>query len=111
LNFGRGKRFSSSPTPTQPPIQWVLVFFPGGGGLEKWLECEVNHKLHLVLRLRMTGAIPLLPLYAFMAWRENFTFLLHKRYKAASFQYILIAIKAFFYFLHGRIDSHMFEPF
>jgi len=27
---------------------------------------------HLVLRLRMSGAIPLLPLYALMAWTGNF---------------------------------------
>jgi hypothetical protein len=30
--------------------------------------------LYLVLRLRMSGAVPLLPLYAFMAWR-GITFL------------------------------------
>lgn len=30
--------------------------------------CEVTTRLHLVLTLRMCGAILLLPLYAFMAW-------------------------------------------
>ena len=32
--------------------------------------------LHLVVRLRMSGAIPLLPTYTFMTWiRENLSFI------------------------------------
>jgi hypothetical protein len=29
---------------------------------------ELNHYLHIVKRLRMSGAMTLLPLHAFMAW-------------------------------------------
>jgi hypothetical protein len=45
--------------PIQPPIQLVLV--------EKRPGREINHYLHLLPRLRMGGAIPVRPLYAFMA--------------------------------------------
>jgi hypothetical protein len=51
--------------PTQPPIQWV----PGAllpGAKRPWREAD--HSLHLVPRSRMYGAIPPLPLYAFMVW-------------------------------------------
>ena len=52
--------------PTQPPIQWVQEFLPGA-----W-----SWSLHLVLRLRMSGAIPLHPLYAFVAGiGKGFSFL------------------------------------
>jgi hypothetical protein len=30
--------------------------------------CKCFHNLHVMWRLRMSGAVPLLPLYAFMAW-------------------------------------------
>jgi hypothetical protein len=52
--------------PTQPPIKCVSGFFPGikrPGG-------EVYH-LHLTPRLRMSRAIPLLPLCVFMAWKAT----------------------------------------
>jgi hypothetical protein len=43
---------------TQPPTHWTLiVLFPG----LKQLECEASTYLYLVLKLRMYGAIPLLP--------------------------------------------------
>jgi len=32
------------------------------------LDVIITNRLHLVLRLRMSGAIPLLSLYAFIAW-------------------------------------------
>jgi hypothetical protein len=32
---------------------------------------KLTTHLNLVLRLRMVGAIPLLPLYAFMSWTET----------------------------------------
>jgi hypothetical protein len=35
----------------------------------KWAGCKLTSHLILVQRLRMSGAIPLLPLYAFMLWR------------------------------------------
>jgi hypothetical protein len=40
-------------------------FFPGG---EAAVGVMLTSHLQLVPRLRMNGAIPLLPLYAFMAW-------------------------------------------
>jgi hypothetical protein len=44
----------------------VQGFFPGGiNGSGVKLTTQVR----LVARLRMIGAIPLLPLYAFIAWR------------------------------------------
>ena len=47
--------FSPALGSTQPPTQWVSAYFPGA-------------KRPSVLRLRMSGIIPLLPLYVFMAW-------------------------------------------
>ena len=44
------------------PIQWVPGFFP------ERPRSEVNTQLHLVLRLKMSGATLLPPLYPFMAW-------------------------------------------
>ena len=34
----------------------------------QWLGCEDDHTPHLVSRLRISGAIALLPLYTFMLW-------------------------------------------
>jgi hypothetical protein len=48
---------------TQPAIQWVLGFLPGD-------KVAMAH-LRLVLRLRMSSAIHLFSLYAFMAWTET----------------------------------------
>lgn len=43
---------------THPPIQWAL----GAVSLERQQpECEVTMHVHLVLRLRMSGAMPPLP--------------------------------------------------
>jgi hypothetical protein len=52
--------------PTQLPIQLVPEFFPG----VKLPELEVDH-LHLLPSFRMSGAVPLLPLYTLMAWKET----------------------------------------
>jgi hypothetical protein len=61
-----GKGFHSSQHsrpvlgPTQPPIQWVMgVKRPGR---------KVDQHLHITPRLRMSGATPPLPLYAFTVW-------------------------------------------
>jgi hypothetical protein len=58
--------------PIQPPVQCVPGFTPGG-----WSGPSVmyttDHKL--APSLRMSGTIPLLPPYAFMAWTERFFFL------------------------------------
>jgi hypothetical protein len=51
--------------PTQFAIQWVLG--PFRLAKSRWAVSLTPH-LCLVLRLRMSGAIPLLPLYAFMAY-------------------------------------------
>jgi hypothetical protein len=69
-----GERFShtSRPVlgPTQPPAQWVPGLFWG----LKWLGRGADLPPFLVLRSRMSIAIPLLPLWAFGAcYRTNFT--------------------------------------
>jgi hypothetical protein len=71
LNHGRGKWFFSSPN--HPDWLWSLPSF-----LFNWYQCfflEVKHRdmmlithLYLMMRLRMTGVLPLLPPHAFMAW-------------------------------------------
>ena len=57
--------------PTQSPVQLVL------GSLSlcvKWMGCEADNHFHLVPRLRMSYAIPLHTLYAFIVCTErNFT--------------------------------------
>ena len=57
--------------PTEPPIQWVLSFFPGAKTAGTWslkptlIKCRVWRK---------SGVMPLLPLWVFMACSEvNFT--------------------------------------
>jgi len=47
--------------PTQPPIHWVL-----GGPYSRGMKLTTY--LHLVLRLRMCGAVHQFPQYVFMAW-------------------------------------------
>ena len=47
------------------PIQWVLGFLPGG---VKWPKHKAKHSLPLSARLRISGAIPLFLLYAFIVW-------------------------------------------
>ena len=42
----------------QPPFNWYQGSFPGGQSISDF---------HLMMRLRINGAVPLLPLYAFMA--------------------------------------------
>jgi hypothetical protein len=44
--------------------QWVPEFFAGS----KATGASLNTHFQLVLRLRMSGDIPLLPLHAFMTW-------------------------------------------
>jgi hypothetical protein len=63
LMSGRGKQYHSSSEHTG----WVLGV--------KWLGCEVDAThLQLLLRLRVSGAIPLLPLYLDGVHRDSFTF-------------------------------------
>jgi len=59
--------------PTQFPIQWVPWIFP-------WSNVaghDVDHSLHIVPRLRMSGAILPLPQYVFMAWAGTTALLFH----------------------------------
>jgi hypothetical protein len=51
------------------PVESLIQLVPGvlSPGV-KWLGCEVNTYLHMFPRLRMSGAISLLPLYDFMSW-------------------------------------------
>jgi hypothetical protein len=63
-------RFSWNPKITSnyqirnAPFSGFRGSFPG----LNWPNSEVDHHLYLVTRLGMSGSIPLLPLYAFMAW-------------------------------------------
>ena len=50
--------------PPQPPTHWIPRSFPG----LTWPLLKVGHSLHLGSGLRMSGAISLRPLYAFMVW-------------------------------------------
>jgi hypothetical protein len=65
-----GKVFLFTPTtrlalgPTKTPIQWALVTLSPG---VNWLGHQAHTHLHLVLRLRMHGAI-LTPPYIFKVW-------------------------------------------
>jgi len=61
--------------PTQRPFLWVLGFVSGVSGL----GVELATELRLVPRLRMSGASPLLPLFAYMAWTGKFYLLIPKR--------------------------------
>ena len=46
------------------------------GGIKR-LGRVVDHLLHLLPRLRMDGAVPLFPLYAFMVWIGTSLFTLY----------------------------------
>jgi hypothetical protein len=74
--------------PTQPPFQWVpgaLSLGVSGRGV------KLTTHFHLVPRLRVSGAIPPLLQYTFMAWcsvkaQNNFTFyILHCNAKTSVF--------------------------
>jgi hypothetical protein len=43
---------------------------------DKVAKCEVDHSITLELRLRMSGAMPLVSLYAFMSWTGTVSLLL-----------------------------------
>jgi len=59
----------SRPTPvtTQAHIQCIPGYFPRA-------KVMLTTHLHPSARLRMSGAIPLLPQYGFMVWTNNFNF-------------------------------------
>jgi hypothetical protein len=55
---------SSALGPLLPPVQWV----PGYSWEESSRGMALTTPSHLVPRLRMGGAIPLLRLYVYLAW-------------------------------------------
>jgi hypothetical protein len=61
---------TSRPTPEhdQPSIQCIPGFFLGGKSDH---GMKLTIQVHLVPRLRMSRALPLLSLYGFVAWREK----------------------------------------
>ena len=61
--FSSSKRLDPLWGPKYPPIQWVQGLLPG----TKWSWVGLNSRL--AHRLRIRGAIPPIPLYAFFAWR------------------------------------------
>ena len=60
--------------PTQPTIIWASEVISPGQGQGDWLQHDIDHSMCLALRLRISGAIPLLPPPGlhFMD-RDNFT--------------------------------------
>ena len=52
---------------TRPPVRWVVR---GSCPEQRRLRGEAD-QLHLVPRLKVSGAIPLLPLHVFMAWTRT----------------------------------------
>jgi hypothetical protein len=88
LNPGMEKRLISSPKPSrpglgpiQPPVHWVWGYLPG-----RHAKFTTHH--YLVSRLRMSGAIPLLPLHTWMTWTWTKTFLF-KHKLAANFMHLI----------------------
>jgi len=70
----RSKRIFSSPShtklipalgPTQLPLQWAPAFF----SRESSQGMKLTTHSHLVLRLGLSGAVPLLSLYSFVAFK------------------------------------------
>jgi len=60
--FSKSSSLAMGPTKL---IQWVLEFLP-----DRWSShsMKLSAHLHLVQMLRICGAVPPLPLYAFMMW-------------------------------------------
>jgi len=69
-----GERFSSNPKhldllcgPPSSLFSGYLVFFPG----VKLLGCEVDHSPASSVEVKMSGALPLLPLHVFVGQTET----------------------------------------
>ena len=95
--------------PTQPLIQCIPGFFPWGLSGEG-VQLTTTH-LQLVLRLRMIGAITLLPLCAFMAWPGPtlpvpFTYSLTKSSYLCSEECLAILI----YMYSKHYNAHLRRP-
>ena len=81
LILGRSKRFSFLQTPSAQlydPHSFLLrEYFSSPLGESCWCMNLTTH-LHLVVKFRMTGALRLLDMHAFMAWTRttrNFNYL------------------------------------
>jgi hypothetical protein len=78
-NPGNSKGFFFSPKHSDR--LWGLpAYHPKGTAVQSWdtsgRGVKLTTHLHLVPRLRVSGAIPLLPLYAFMPWTCKTTYLM-----------------------------------
>jgi len=74
LHLGTGKRFFS--TPTRPVRLWgprssLFSGYRGASPGAKRLGVNLTTDFHLVPRLKVSGAIPLLPLSSFTEWDIN----------------------------------------
>lgn len=81
--------------PTQPPVRWVpITLWPGREG-----------SLHLVPRLRLSCAIPLFSLCAFMAWTRNAVLFIFTRLKNTKSEFCTYCI-----WIHAllTVDSEYF---
>jgi len=96
-NPSRGKRFSSviffrpAVRPTGPRIHFVLGLFRGGNDRGVILTTHFR----LAQRLKMSGCVLLLPLYAIMVWRgTNLQLILLQKCWACSIEFVTISYLA-----------------
>ena len=71
LKTGTVNRFCSSPKTSRPalrPPTFLLNRFQGSFLRLNGQDTKLTAHLYLILRLRMSGAVPLLPLFTFMLW-------------------------------------------
>ena len=66
--FSLIQTFQIRPEVYQPPFQRVSGLIPWSKAAGEGRGVKLTTHLHLAPRLRMSGAIPLLPLYGSMAW-------------------------------------------
>jgi hypothetical protein len=78
------KRFRTTPRPSQPPVQLEAGSCPG---VKRTGVMKLFTLPQLVRSLRMSGAKPLLPLYAFTACTGNTFLTLSFNYSFSSFYY------------------------
>jgi len=78
--------------PTQPVIQWVPGFFLR----IRRSGCETGHHL-LMARIWMSGAIPPLHLYAFMAWAgETWATIQNTKRWKSMYHYLTLIMTSYF---------------
>jgi hypothetical protein len=100
--------FTGPPPP--PPRGLVGVEYRCSFTGEKRLEVMLNTDLYLVSRLRMSGAIPLLPLYALMAWTRTTSQFVHGHFKTKSLYLLYCAELSFAW--HEEVIIYFYQmPF